>query len=290
MSRLGAAAVVLVLLASSLAAQSVKVSVLDRGQADGIVIRTPNHQWVVIDGGTNAQQAVLLRQWGVTSIAALVVSHRHFDHNGGVDDLLDDFTVQRFIGRLDDCPGVAQDDSVRRRLTDLGTPSEDPASQVFTVDGVTFTVLPSDPVDDACPTGENDNSVLVRMDYGDFSMLFAGDADEDERDWLVTNHPGLLDVDVLKAAHHGAINGTSGPWLAAITPERVVISAGVNATYEHPQAAAVADYVQRVGDVARVYCTNRHMTVTVYGYSDGRVRIYRQNPIDTPCAYDGTHY
>ncbi len=40
--------------------QSVRISVLDRGQADGIVVRTPNHQWVVIDGGTNKQQADLM--------------------------------------------------------------------------------------------------------------------------------------------------------------------------------------------------------------------------------------
>ena len=290
MTRIAISLAALLVIGSSLAAQSVKVSVLDRGQADGIVVRTPNHEWVVIDGGTNGQQADLMQQWGVSTIAALIVSHRHFDHNGGVDDLLDDFTVQRFIGRLGDCPGVAQDDSIRRRLTDHGVPSEDPAGQAFTIDGVTFTVLPNDPVNNVCPDGENDNSNVVRMDYGDFSMLFAGDADEEERDWLVANHPGLLDVDVLKAAHHGAVNGMSDPWLAAVAPESVVISAGVNAKYEHPQADAVADYVQRVGDVGRVYCTNRHMTVTVYGYSDGRVRIYRQNPVDEPCAYDGTHY
>ena len=290
MFRLVASLSALVALAAGLSAQSVKVSVLDRGQADGIVVRTPSHEWIVIDGGTNAQQADLMRRWGVTTIAALVVSHRHFDHNGGVDELLDDFTVRRFIGRLGDCPGVAQDDSIRRRLTDRGVQSEDPAGQVFVVDGVTFTVLPNDPVDDACPDDENDDSVVVRMDCGDFSMLLPGDADEEERDWLVATHADLLDVDVVKAAHHGAVNGTSDGWLAAVTPERVAISAGVNATYEHPQADAVAEYVASVGDVAHVYCTNRHMTVTVYGYADGRVRIYRQNPIDEACTYDGTHY
>ena len=62
-----AGALAVALAASGLQAQSVKISVLDRGQADGIVVRTPNHQWVVIDGGTNKQQAT----WGVDTVALL---------------------------------------------------------------------------------------------------------------------------------------------------------------------------------------------------------------------------
>ena len=74
------------------------------------------------------------------------------------------------------------------------------------------------------------------------------------------------------------------------TPERVVISAGVNANHGHPQPEAVDAYIGAVGDEDRVYCTNRHQTVTVHGYEDGRVRINRQNRISKSCAYDGTHY
>ena len=67
---------------------SVRVQVLDRGQADGIVIRTPNEEWIVIDGGTNAQQAAALTAMGVSRISLAIVSHRHFDHHGGMDTIL----------------------------------------------------------------------------------------------------------------------------------------------------------------------------------------------------------
>jgi len=278
------------LTAAGVSAQSVRVSVIDRGQADGIVIRTPNHEWVVIDGGTNRQQADLMHDWGVATVAAAIVSHRHFDHNGGMDDVLEEFTIRRFIGVLGNCPGVQQDDKIRGILQDRDIPAEEPNGQSFAVDGVTFTVLPMDPVDDECPDHENDNSVMVRMDYGDFSMLFTGDAETDQRDWLVAHHPDLLDVDVLKAAHHGADNGWSDSWLRETSPERVVISAGVSANHQHPRPNAVQAYAEAVGQVGRVYCTNRHQTVTVYGYEDGGIRVYRQNPIDKACAYDGTHY
>ena len=77
------------------------------------------------------------------------------------------------------------------------------------MDGVTFTILPTDPTDNTCPSQENNNSVVVRMDFGVFSMLFTGDAEEEERGWRVDNHASLLVVDVLKASHHGAAHGVS---------------------------------------------------------------------------------
>ena len=61
--------------------QSVRVQVIDRGQADGILIRTPNQQWIVIDAGTNRRQAEAMRDdWGVDRVALAVVRHRQFDH------------------------------------------------------------------------------------------------------------------------------------------------------------------------------------------------------------------
>ena len=288
-TRLIGALLAVALLAPRGHAQSVKISILDRGQADGIVIRTPSRQWVVIDGGTNRQQADAMRQWGVTTVALAIISHRHFDHNGGMDNILDEFTVERFIGRRDDCPGVEQDNIIDSLLTFHGIPSEVPNGQTHTVDGVDFTILPTDPTDNTCPGDENNNSVIVRVDFGNFSMLFTGDAEDEQRDWLVANHGGLLDVDVLKAAHHGADNGVSAAWLDSISPERVVISAGVNRNHRHPRPNAVTAYETAVRR-DRVYCTNRHMTVTVYGSADGGIRIFRQNRISKSCAFDGTHY
>ncbi len=140
-----------------------------------------------------------------------------------------------------------------------------------------------------CPDHENDNSLVVRMDFGEFSMLFTGDAETAERDFLVASHGALLDVDVLKASHHGADNGTSDTWLAAVSPERVVISAGVNQNHQHPRPNAVAAYITATSS-SHVYCTNRHKTVRVYGKADGSIRVTRQNPISKSCVFDGTHY
>ena len=135
---------------------------------------------------------------------------------------------------------------------------------------------------------KNNNSVVVRLDFGEFSMLFPGDAEVEQLEWLSQNHANLLDVDVLKASHHGSNNGTSADWLEKVTPDYVVISAGVNATYGHPHESAVGAYNDATD--SKVYCTNRHGTVRVYGFSDGRIWIRKQNDTDKSCVYDGTWY
>ncbi len=129
---------------------------------------------------------------------------------------------------------------------------------------------------------------MVRLEHGDFSMLFTGDAETKERNWLVTNHPALLDVDILKASHHGSDNGTSPAWLNAITPERIVISVGVHQGFKLPNDTAVTAYEAAVADEERVYCTNRHGTVTIYGFPNGRIRIHRQRITGQSCVFDGT--
>jgi beta-lactamase superfamily II metal-dependent hydrolase len=282
--------VVLVFLASPATpqTQSVRVQVIDVGQADGILIRTPNFQWVLIDAGQGSLLADSLpTHFGVDRLALAVGTHRHRDHIGGMDNVLNRIPTTLYLGDTIDYASGADDDRLRDTLRVRAIPVQMPGADTIDIDGVRFIVLPPDPVDDA---NENDNSVLVRLEFGDFSMLFTGDVEDAERDWLVAHHAGLLGADVLKASHHGSRNGTSDAWLTAVDPARVVISAGLHRGFKHPHAEAVTDYELAVGGDDRVYCTNRHGTVTVYGFPDGRIRVRRQRSTNKPCAYDGTHY
>ena len=190
------------LLSSIVNAQHVRIQILDRGQADGILIRTPNHEWVVIDAGTNSRQKKSMINAGVDEIALAVVPHRHFDHQGGMDEIFGQFETAIFLGITEDCPNRTSDDTVRTQSggTEIVPLEDDPFD--IEIDGLTFTVLPLNGRAD-CPADENLNSIVVRTEYGDFSMLFTGDAEEEALDWLTENHPDLLDVDVLEASHHG---------------------------------------------------------------------------------------
>ncbi len=281
-------AVLLFAIPSSAQFLSVRIQVIDRGQADGILIRTPNQRWIVIDAGTNSQQAEAMREsWNVDTVALAVVSHRHFDHQGGMDEVLRDLPVNLFLGDMQDCPNRSSDDKVRAVINDEDIPVQPLGADTIIIDGVHFTVLPQPPRSE-CPEDENNNSVVVRLDFGEFSMLFTGDAEVEQLEWLIENHPELLEADVLKASHHGSSNGTSDGWLEAVQPRYVIISAGVDDGYRHPHKTAVDAYDHATGD--DVYCTNRHGTVRVYGFSDDRVRVRTQRQTDKSCIYDGTRY
>ena len=280
------------LLPSTAATQfkSVRVQIIDRGQADGFLIRTPNQKWIVIDSGTNRDQAEAMRDvWGVDRVELAIVSHRHFDHQGGMDDVIRAFPVGEFLGSVEDCPGRSSDDRVREAIQEKGVSVHSIAADTIEIDGVRFIILPPDPVDNECPGDENNNSVMIRMEFGEFSMLFTGDAETQQREWLMENHPGLLDVDVLKASHHGSRNGVDGSvdgqgWLDVVTPEAVVISALINSQHGHPHPEAVEAYEQAVGH-RRVYCTSRHGTIRVYGRRDGKFSIRRQVQDNSSCAF-----
>ena len=266
---------------------SVRIHVIDRGQADGILIRTPNNQWVVIDAGTNKQQAAAMEsRWGVESVALAIVSHRHSDHLGGMDEIINNFEIDRLVMNTGDCPERESDDRVRTAAAKNGVQVQSLGASTIVIDEVRFTILPPDPIEDQCPDDENNNSIVVRMEFGEFAMLFTGDAETDQRKWLMEHHPLELDVDVLKASHHGSFNGVDGTvngrsWLDVVSPEDVVISAGLHNRYRHPDSKAMTTY-ETLGQ-GNIHCTHRHGTVEVYGYRDGSHRIYHQRRGNQSC-------
>jgi competence protein ComEC len=267
--------------------ETVRIQVIDRGQADGSLIRTPNGKWVVIDAGADDLQAeAMAENWGVGEIALVIVSHRDPGHYGGMEKILRDFTVKRLVMNLADCPESAQDDAIRELVQERGVPRQSFGAATLEVDGVLFKILRPDPVDDPCPRNENDNSIVVRMEFGEFSMLFPGDAGTKERTFLMSQQGDDLDVDVLKASNHGASNGATGrvggkTWMEYVDPTSVVISVGGDKASGLPQDAAMKEY-EAVG-ADHIHCTSRHGTVRIVATIDGSYSVEHQFNSDRSC-------
>ena len=267
---------------------SVRIQVIDRGQADGILIRTPNEKWVVIDGGADALQAQAMHgTWDVDTVELAIITHRHYDHLGGMDEILREIPVKQILFDMRDRPSMISDDTIRaiinRKNISVLAMSED----TLTIDNISFIIFNQPPAS-VSSHNENNNCIIVKLEFGEFSMLFPGDAEIQQLNWLMNTYSSSLDADVLKASHHGSNNGTNDSWLQTVTPEYVIISAGVNANHKHPHSDAVNDYLAVTND--RVYCTNRQGTIRVYGFNDGRIRVRKQRNTDKSCVYDGTHY
>lgn len=210
------------------------IEFLDVGQGDSALIRSPEGKLALVDAGPSAGQvAALLRERGVERLDLAVVSHHHADHYGGMLEVVQEFHPRVFLDAASPQTSKHYEALLRTVRDEEITAIQPEASpRRVTLGSVDLTILPRAPVD---PHNENNNSVGLRVDFGDFSALLTGDSEVRERAWWSEHCPDLGGhVSVLKLAHHGSRNGTSDAWLALTRPELTVASMGLGNEFGHP--------------------------------------------------------
>lgn len=212
-----------------------KIRFLDVGQADSALIQNKNGT-VLIDTGYRDSGAYLgnvLRECG-GKISCLILTHPHGDHIGGTLYVLEHCDVEMVI--LPPVPGEdTRYDAILEEIEEQDIPTRTLShGEGFELGRARFTFLA--PL--KTYTEENDNSYVIRLDYGEISALFTGDAEADsERDQVKlygAAEGGPLDVDILKVGHHGSASSTTDTYLRAVTPTYAVISCGMGNDYGHP--------------------------------------------------------
>lgn len=247
----------------SQAEDTLQIHFLNVGQSDATLIQL-GHKGVLIDAGRGDDIVLLLQDLGVDTLLAAIASHNHDDHIGGMDAVLADWPVGRYLYNGLDAPN-RNAAAVLEWLDERGIPSPDPPWAPIVLGDAVIRVLPS-PLEDQ--GDENNASLVVLVERGRFRALLTGDSQVEELNALLAARL-VGDVDVLKAAHHGARNGVTPGWLQRTRPEVVVISVGPN-NYGHPDAWAMR-YYQAGG--RRVYRTDRDGTVTVTVEAGGRYEV-----------------
>ena len=246
------------------------VHFLDVGQGDAIAVRTPGGRWVLVDGGPrnegrDAGRRVVvpfLRREGAVRLAAIVATHAHADHVGGLPAVLSALPVDVVLEPgepLGEAPyleflAASEASGARWRAARRGDRLD--------VDSVRFTVLSPDSAWAAETTDPNEESVVLLVEYGHVRLLLTGDAGVPVEYRLAG---GVGDVDVLKVGHHGSRSATSDAWLDEARPEIAVISVGARNTYGHPAPEVMA---RLVAHGVQVHRTDREGTVTLE--SDGQ--------------------
>ena len=216
-------------------ADYLEIRFLDVGQADSALIQNKNGT-VMIDTGYRDSGAYLgnvLKECG-NKISCLILTHPHGDHIGGTLYVLEHCEVELVI--LPTQPGEdARYAAILEEIAEQNIPTRTLSpGEGFSLGRARFTFL--------APlrkyTDENDNSYVIRLDYGEISALFTGDAEaESEREQLKlygSAEGGYLDADILKVGHHGSASSTTDTYLAAVSPTYAVISCGMGNDYGHP--------------------------------------------------------
>ena len=251
------------------------VHFLDVGQGDAALLRSPAGRWLLIDGGPRGPQGdagrrvvvPFMRRHGATRLAAIVATHAHLDHYGGLPAVLDAFDPAYVLE-----PGQAVPDA--GYLGFLGAVEADgaewrPARQGdrLELDGVTVEVLSPDAGWARMQTDINEASVVLLVSYGSARLLFAGDAGMPTETHLAGR---IGRVSLLKVGHHGSRGATSDHWLDELHPADAVISVGAKNRYGHPAPETLARLAAH--DVS-VFRTDEQGTITFTISSHGAITI-----------------
>lgn len=242
---------------------------LDVGQGDAILVQAPDGRQILVDGGPSP--TALLNELGDVlpfwdrSLDLVVLTHPDGDHITGLIPLLERYRVAQVLD-VPQSDAAAEAAPWRERLAKLGIPrTYAQRGMRLPVGDLQLTVLYPGPTPlTGTASDDNNNAIVLRLDYGETSLLLTGDAEsEAEADMIAAGLP--LRADVLKAGHHGSNGATSPQFIAAVAPRMVIILVGAENKFGHPHPAVL----ERLAGV-EVLRTDQHGRIEVV--SDG-VRI-----------------
>jgi competence protein ComEC len=257
---------------------TLKVTVLDVGQGDAIHIKTPQNRHILVDAGrwtpgSNSGDRIILpylNELGIDYLDAVILSHPHADHIGGMISLVENVEVGAVYQSNFEYDSKLFE-TVQERLAQKKIPVHYPAAGDTILIDSSILIFVLGPASGASYSNPNNNSLAIKFVYGETSFLFTGDAEEEQERKLVGRYGDFLKSDVYKIAHHVSNTSTSDEFIRAVNPEFTIGSLGFRNKFRHPGRETVT----RLYDVgAEQLYTSLHGAVMLQ--SDGK-QITRHN-------------
>lgn len=265
----------------------VYVDVLDVGQADAILVRTPSGHAMLVDAGGRLERGrdgqakaeeigsrvvvPALLHLGVTHVDVCVITHPHGDHVAGFVAVMHDLDCGEILDSGQTYPGKSYNDVLSQaRSKHIPILIAHAGMHLNLEREVALDILgPSQPMIEG-KDAINDNSIVLRLTYRSFHMLLTGDAGE-PAEGRILQRGDDLHADVLKVGHHGSSHSSSEEFLRAAHPRFAIISVGRHNTFGHP-ASETLQRLQSGG--AAIYRTDLYGCVEVTSGGTGPPTVH----------------
>jgi competence protein ComEC len=219
-----------------------RVTIIDVGQGDAALIQAPDGHTTMIDAGPPPRDgspwgtavAPLLRRLGISSLDEVIITHMHDDHAGGLVPLLRSCRVKTLIVdpvAIRSLKPVSDADHPQLFAASRGMILGDSTCRLYVLSPDR---MPSDSAGNA-----NRLSVVIKLQFRHFSMVFTGDAEGGEESRMVEEYGDFLKSDALKVGHHGSRAGTTDEFIATVRPVVATISVGRYNRFGHPARATL---------------------------------------------------
>jgi competence protein ComEC len=250
---------ILFLSPSFLLASTLQVYFLDVGQGDSMVITASSGEVVMIDSGPDESLIIQkLRTLNISHIDLLIASHPHTDHITGMDTIIDTYQSRAFVDI-----GIPHTTKTYEYLIHAIQNNNlnyyQATERKISLGLLIFHILP--PANPYLEISElNNNSAVIRLDYGRVSFLFPGDIESERESQLLEESRNQLNVDILKVPHHGSFDASSIGFIQAVSPSVAIISCGEDNPYGYPHQ----ETLQTLKDnEIKTYRTDRQGTILV---------------------------
>jgi beta-lactamase superfamily II metal-dependent hydrolase len=264
--------------------KELQVHVLDVGQGDSILIIAPSGKTTLVDAGEPGDGKIILgamKRYNVDHIDLFVATHAHADHIGAADEVIKGTKVGMVL--YSGVPNTTKNyEDFLKAIDEKGINLQraEPGQTFDLGDGVVVSVLaPIQPffTKDELRSGGNEpnaNSVVTRLDYGQFSMLLTGDA-EAQTEQRILNKGGNVEADILKVGHHGSKYATTEDFIRRGRFKAAIVSAGPDNRYGHP-SQDVLDRLKAAG--VKLYRTDfqGEISVTTRGGEEYEIKPARE--------------
>lgn len=241
---------------TSTAINEMKVHFIDVGQGDAILIESNKH-YMLIDAGENSKGTDVvnyLKDKGVNELDYVLGTHPHSDHIGGLDTIINSFTIGKLI--MPDITHTTKTfedvlDAIANRNLKI---TKAVVGNEYSIGSASFIIISPN---DTTYSDLNNYSVGIKLTNGNNSFLLTGDAEELSEEEMMKN--GIdLSADVLKLGHHGSSYSSSSNFLDVVNPTYAMICVGANNQYHHPNIEILQKMVDRN---IQVFRTDKQGTV-----------------------------